>query len=93
MDNLSTFSANCLSDLDRFSKSCSSISHMPDAAKILLEEKNKQLSDKDSTILELKDKINKLKEKLEERCKLEIELSNIKVRLEEKDNQLVDIKE
>jgi hypothetical protein len=38
---------------------------MSEAAKLLFEEKNKQLVEKDSIILELKERMNKLEEKLE----------------------------
>lgn len=38
---------------------------MSEAAKLLFEEKNKQLFEKDKAILELKERVNKLEEKLE----------------------------
>ena len=38
---------------------------MSEAARLLFEEKDKQLSEKDRTITELKARVNKLEEKLE----------------------------
>lgn len=80
------------------------MSQMSETAKLLFEEKNKQLSEKDKTILELKERVNKLEEKLEVKdCELiqlrsqvgglevqclKIELAEVKVRLEERDKQL-----
>jgi hypothetical protein len=55
---------------------------MSEAAKLLFDEKNKQLSEKDKTILESQERVSKLEEKLEAKCSLFIEA---KVRLEERD--------
>ena len=38
---------------------------MSEAAKLLFEEKNKQLLEKDKSIIELKERVNRLEEKLE----------------------------
>ena len=47
------------------------MSQMSEAAKLLFEEKNKQLSEKDKIILELKERTIKLEEKLETKdCEL-----------------------
>jgi len=41
------------------------MSQMSEAAKLLFEEKNKQLSEKDKAIVELKERVSKLEEKVE----------------------------
>ena len=77
------------------------MSQMSEAAKLLFEEKNKQLLEKDKIILELKERVNKLDEKLETRDQeliqlrsqvgglevqcLKIELAEVTVRLDERD--------
>jgi tetrahydromethanopterin S-methyltransferase subunit G len=74
---------------------------MSEAAKLLFEEKNKQLSEKDKSIAELKERVSRLEEKLETKdCEivrlkgmtgglevqiLKIELTEVTVRLEERD--------
>ena len=52
------------------------MSQMSEAAKLLFEEKNKQLSEKDKFIIELKGRVSKLEEKVENKDSELIKLRN-----------------
>ena len=60
-----SFTTTYATDWETLSRACSSMSQMSEAAKLLFEEKNKQLFEKDKSIFELRERVSKLEDKLE----------------------------
>ena len=66
-----SFTTTYATDWETLSRACSSMSQMSETAKLLFEEKNKQLAEKDKYITEFKERTNMLEEKLETKdCEL-----------------------
>jgi len=66
-----SFTTTYATDWEKLSRACSSMSQMSEAAKLLFEEKEKQLLEKDKSIKEFKERVSRLEEKLETKdCEL-----------------------